>query len=366
MTADASAAACPDPGLKFSGDGGDVGDPEMMTWPCDADGTRCAASGGAEVCVAPLANPRDEGGEGEGVLAVGAQSDRLGFVLSDLHREVTLVVVVYFLVYLAGWRTNKALATNWMRATSAGFKREFKEIGVCKGREETSRVEIQGHKPTKDAMYIDGPQRFQFYATGRKHCQGCLVTLDLKPRQDFLSLLYSLFYFWEDTLFIDVPVSEPTMLPFVFSIVRRVDLDFTFRTMQDVSRFARKVPLELLPRSLVCLTDCSELVPHFLTADVVKVFVSLQDYIEQIHLSDQNALSGYGPEVSHPRALRFRFRLPGSAEKCQVVMDLVYTFIDLVATAQMSQNAILQAENARAESKVRRKVKNVGQKTGTN
>jgi Protein of unknown function (DUF1682) len=49
---------------------------------------------------------------------------------------------------------------------------------------------------------------FKFYASGRRHCQSMLATMDLRKRQDLLTMAYYLFSPREDVLDIEVGTGQ--------------------------------------------------------------------------------------------------------------------------------------------------------------
>lgn len=260
-------------------------------------------------------------------------------------------LALYFGVFLVGWHANRLTACRWMQANASALRLQFAALGARARKSD----ELQPHeveRPLKSGLLIaDGARTFRFYASGRELCHSILVQLELKPRQDLLSLAYSLFYRWEDTIFVDVPMANSKMPPFVFSIVRDVDVKFCWKSMIDIALFTREVPLELLPRNLVCLTDCSELVPHLLTPKVVRILFDFRDEIELVHFSDQNSHSGFGPNSIYAKALRFRFKFPKRVQDSAKLMQLVFDCIDLVGSVDLSPMALADAKAARRKAK---------------
>jgi hypothetical protein len=327
---------------------------------------QCAGHDAAAAC--PGAFEGSSGtGESCGGTAAGAATGRL-------EREgprwpgvqAGALLALYLVVYVLGRSANRALASRWVEVMLPVFREQFHSVGV-RLREEVGADEAA--RPIESGLLeCNGAQSFYFYASGRRHCEGILVELDLKPRHDLLSLLYSLFYTWEDTIMIDVPLDESAVPRFVFTVARQADLAFTRKTMRDVAAYTRQVPLELLPRSLACLTDCSELVTQLLTPDVVRLLAHLEaaghaqgegsaaarsGVVQLIHVSDQNTNSGFGPNDVPERALRFRFHMPSDLEDSACLLALVFALLDLVSAAVLSPSAVQAAEEARKRQRRR-------------
>jgi hypothetical protein len=260
-------------------------------------------------------------------------------------------LIVFGLVYVIGWHVNRHLACRWLLINIKAFQLQFATLGANALRGDELRPEDVERPFRSRLLEADGARNYRFYASGRVLCHSILVELDLKPRQDLLSLAYSFFYRWEDTVYVDVPMVDARMGPFVFSLVRNIDITFCRKTMIDIALFTREVPLELLPRNMVCMTDCSELVPQLLTPTVVRILSDFQDEIELVHLSDQNSHSGFGPNCVYAKALRFRFKLPKNLQASAKLMRLVFIIIDLVGSVELSPIALADAKAARKRSK---------------
>lgn len=217
------------------------------------------------------------------------------------------------------------------------------------------RRECRGDLAREGVVRVDGAANFKLYASGHAHCKGMLIELELIPRQDLLSLVYALLSGWEDTISVDLPVE--TMDPFVFTVARADDVEGVRRKMEDVHQFTRQVPLELLPTTLTCLTDCNDLVTHFFeeAPHVVAVLDELEAYIMLIHISDCNTWSGFGPNHVHKQALRFRFRMPPDLDQGMRLLQLCVDLADLVATVRLSPLARESAKECRAEHLRQRK-----------
>ena len=102
-------------------------------------------------------------------------------------------LAVYLVNILFGKRLNESIAAAWADAfASEGsiLEKNFALLGVD---------DVEGEMMLKETCHI-----FKFYASGRRYCQGLLATLDLKARQDLVSIAFSTLTAKQDTLDIDV------------------------------------------------------------------------------------------------------------------------------------------------------------------
>lgn len=194
------------------------------------------------------------------------------------------------------------------------------------------QVEVGKNLFTKDSQNI-----YKVYATGRRFCRGLWAVLELKPRHDLLSMIIGWCSSpWEDYLSVDVPMKEDAMDPFVFSILKKSKQHHLMREMSDLATYPRTFPLEFLPKSLCCLTDCDELVLKFFPDTVLALLSEHESLIEMIHLSDSNTLSSFSRATVPRKALRFRFRMPTNHSQIEPLLEIVMRYVDLVGKTNIS------------------------------
>ncbi|GBG30327.1 Unconventional myosin-Va [Hondaea fermentalgiana] len=246
--------------------------------------------------------------------------------------------LAYVVIFCIGSWLNCRLATRWLQDVWPVLSAEFHCVGIPLRTTEELKTKQIAQPFRSGVLQAENYRSFRLYASGRRNCMCCLIDLDFRPRQDCLALSYSLLSEWRDLLFVDVPFIPGKVEPFVFSILRRKDLAFAKQTMHDVAAYTRPVPLELLPSGLLCMTDCSELVAHFLSPSIVKSLQALREYIELIHISDENTISCFGPNQVHREAMRFRLRMPRSAQDRRALLSLVFSFEGREQVQQQQQH----------------------------
>lgn len=81
---------------------------------------------------------------------------------------------------------------------------------------------------------------------------------------------------------------------------------------------------------LCCFTDLDELIVYFLPSDVIRLLREYEEYVEMIHLSDENILSALNTTDTPRKLLRFKFKLPALQEDLTKLMNLALKTLDLV------------------------------------
>ena len=100
------------------------------------------------------------------------------------------LLVVYVINYVVGNKTNKQIARDWetaFRTPDGVFAKNFSVMGA------------DGAGPSKGSLLArEGPDEYKFYASGRRFCEGVMVTLKLKARNDLFSTVYDTAYHTAD------------------------------------------------------------------------------------------------------------------------------------------------------------------------
>lgn len=122
--------------------------------------------------------------------------------LNDMHKSrgpifewkyegvAIAILVVYVANYIVGNNANKQIARDWESAfckADGVFAKNFSAIGA------------EGAGPSKGSLLArEAPDEYKFYASGRRFCEGVMVTLKLKSRNDLFSTAYDMVYHTSD------------------------------------------------------------------------------------------------------------------------------------------------------------------------
>lgn len=173
-----------------------------------------------------------------------------------------LAIVAFVYVYLGGSRENESIADAWFNVVRPTLDLQFAKVGAYQG-------------PPRDRPLIkDSCFSYRVYSSGRRNCSGLLASLELRKRQDLLSIVLSSLgvITSQDKCTIEIPLEASTMEPFVLLLCRRRDEKRVRKTYSDVEQFAVRAsqPAALKSIGISVLADTPEVVSELLDQRVLK------------------------------------------------------------------------------------------------
>lgn len=185
----------------------------------------------------------------------------------------------YVVAFFVGKRANKRVADAWLERNLPILQRQFSRVAHDDG-----TVMRKLHHST-----------YVVYATGSRGVRSAKFTLNLRPRQDLLSVLWHLAFPQEDTLATEVRLLPGFKPDYVFAVVQRRKLGSAQNEFRDLKTFARPVESKLLPASHAVLTDAPDLIPLLLTSDLLSALDKYGKSISMIHTSDRYPFASAEP-----------------------------------------------------------------------
>ncbi|XXQ37238.1 Coiled-coil domain-containing protein 47 [Plasmodiophora brassicae] len=250
-----------------------------------------------------------------------------------------LAIVAFVYVYLGGSRENESIADAWFNVVRPTLDLQFAKVGAYQG-------------PPRDRPLIkDSCFSYRVYSSGRRNCSGLLASLELRKRQDLLSIVLSSLgvITSQDKCTIEIPLEASTMEPFVLLLCRRRDEKRVRKTYSDVEQFAVRAsqPAALKSIGITVLADTPEVVSELLDQRVLKVLTEHRDLFVSLYISDQSTY----PMALSPASLRMDFLLPKtrSIERVRRLVEMSVFLIDQVASLKLSAVAKSRATAARAK-----------------
>lgn len=188
-----------------------------------------------------------------------------------------------------------------------------------------------------DMILRESMHKFNIYATGRRFCKNFQATLDLKHRQDLLSLASYVISPRNDRIDIDIAMNETNMQPLVLVIATpRLAKDLS-KSLPDVKSFARPIDVSQheLPgfpsKRLHVWTESKSTFHELMTDKVMDLlfgraaFEETSKYFRYLHFSSEN------PEGFSKHSLKLSFDLPPENQMQDLTQVLTATlhFIDV-------------------------------------
>jgi hypothetical protein len=290
------------------------------------------------------------------------ENDVVKLILSEEYMvEViaTVFLVLYTLIFFIGKYKNKSIARSWYLSNYSLLVDQFAHVGILKSKDDASLKSIDYSKGYKnnDILYKEGYNEYKIYMTGRRFCHCCLIELSLKHRHDLISTVADLFLSSEkDRLIIEIPMID--MDPINFTIMERGE-QVNLIDLLNATRYSREIPLEFLPRSLCCFTDCDELLTTLLDSIMIKALNKWAKSIEYIHVSDFNYISRLGANHDFKKAVTCSIKLDNDMDEVRKLLNAIFHFIDLLGETKISTKAKdrNRLRRAKYESEQRRRLK---------
>ena len=286
-------------------------------------------------------------------------------VVHEYKGELLLLLVasLYALNYVMGSRRNEGIVLEWantfgLQHDATVYGRNFALVGLDT---KTSASEI---------IFRESQSRFKCYATGRRHLDWAMTTLELRRRQDLLSEAINLVKPQKDKLVVEVSVPDASMPPMVFAIVRKKLSKAFASDHKDIKKFASVVtdPQAVLAASkatsgyvwpkkkLVVFSESKEVFASLASESALRnvfdheIFSSrFERHFESLYFTSEGPVPGMEPAKN---LLRFEFSLPRDPKRMAdlaPLMELVFHEVDLVGSLRLSPETAKKATKRRKE-----------------
>lgn len=254
------------------------------------------------------------------------------------------MLVLYAVNVFIGKQRNEAIALAWARnfvSEGAVFEKNFSLLGV-------------GDADDGEVLLKESQSIFKFYASGRRFCDGMLATLDLRARQDFLSMLLYLVSPREDKLEIEVYMQPLGMPSTVLACATQKLIRTLVKDNNDLKTYTKQIPVKQISdwpgNKLAVHTESAEVFYDLFTPEIRALFTGAElettiKYFRTMHFTSEYQGS------THQKVLRFSFALPAyhHMEDLGKLMSMVPLFIDVVGAYKLSPEAKKRADKSRAD-----------------
>ena len=255
-------------------------------------------------------------------------------------------IAFYIVCFFIGMQINKSKAKNWFAYFKPLLSKQFAVIGksstIAQNNPEDNVPEVATESiksaifPEIDSMELESFSRYILAVTGRKNCLGARFAIDLKHRQDLLSLVMGLFTGAQDTLTIDIFLSTPSQ-SVLYVCPQKLEKKAR-ESVEDLNNFTSKVNMNNLD-DLCILAECpEETLYYYFTEQVIKILEQNSDLILEMHVTDQKAIF-----TTHNQIMRCIFKLPSSQEDLKRLSDLILValfWLDTSVTMKQSMNKL--------------------------
>ena len=327
------------------------------------------------------ATPSQSADHNEATVGNVMQSPKDFFQPIGLYEYLGLAMLAIYVVNFAwGSVRNAGVANKASEVLKPLLEEQFEAVGsAAANRAAAALTPSNAALPPVSAadaepLERDSPACYKLYASGRRHVESALLTLDLQPRQDLWGLMLSLLDLAtsRDTLTIELPFDDDSLAPLVFAVLRK-------KFAKKLMKAENMADLEGIPTSNSAAsaaasssggagkklssdkyTVLSELGPEIeselLSDRVVKLLSkpAVESLFLSLHVSDQASTAF---SLSR-KVLRARFMLPSSfdssaaeedspAAAFQALLRLVFQLVDRLAELKLSPALKVRSEARR-------------------
>ena len=302
----------------------------------------------------------------------------------ELEMLGATIALVYVGLYFVGSSTNSSIAQDFLAMAKPTLASQFAEVGAC--------------GDDGSAYRRESANEFTLYASGRRGCEGMLVTLQLAPRQDLLSWLVSLVKpsSFTDSVVVEVPMTS--MAPFVLGVLPARTAKTAHSDAADLRDLAKVIPKPAAITgvqataedlsSFTFVTDAPEVLSKILTAEFAQALAvhgppprgadksskkskpgkpapsQRTSLFQMAHFTDHALLGAPASMQLSDKVLRFKFKLPGpgqllpsgqqASSRVEALLELkpllllACKCVDIVSRLNLSRKALAHSNALRA------------------
>ncbi|KAF9430627.1 hypothetical protein BGZ76_000770 [Entomortierella beljakovae] len=237
-------------------------------------------------------------------------------VLQDLREDFGneviyfCIIIIILVTYWIGKRHNEVLAKTTMAVMLPLLRANFARVGD-NGAE----------------LAIESPNEYIIYLTGRRHVATVHGLIKMKPRQDFIRTLFSLFNATpKETCTLNVTMNPDEYSDGVFAVVPKSTGTTIRNKHYDLLTFAKASNQPSLDDSLITLTESSELSDAILPL-ISEGLNNAAEWIDYFIVSDQPTHKPTtAPTKPHAKRISLSFRLP-EARQAKAILPLIEALI---------------------------------------
>ena len=201
------------------------------------------------------------------------------FVLKYLY-EICMIslVLIFILNSIYGVKKNRAIANKWFLKNRSFFEDNYSHLG---GERE--------YNPSNLSLIKDSYNDYKFFASGRVYVSWCLVDINLKRRQDLISLLSQIFLFGEkDRIMYEISLAPSEDVPCIFAICKRKDVKTTKKNYREINEFTEASNPSFMDKNYMLLTEDEETLNRlFSNRQFLNQYKKIEKFLELIFFTDR-------------------------------------------------------------------------------
>ena len=189
-----------------------------------------------------------------------------------------LLVLIFILNTIYGVKKNRSIANKWFLKNRSFFEDNYSHLG---GERE--------YNPNNLSLIKDSYNDYKFFASGRVYVSWMIVDINLKRRQDLISVLSQLFLFGEkDRIMYEISLAPGEDVPCIFAICKRKDVKTTKKNYREVNEFTEASNPSYMDKNYMLLTEDEETINRiFSNRQFFNQYKKIEKFLDLIFFTDR-------------------------------------------------------------------------------
>ena len=261
------------------------------------------------------------------------------YLLKYFYEIIMFAFIILFIINVfIGKRKNYNISKLWLKSNLDFFTNNYAHIGA--DREFNTKI--------SEPLIYDSYNNYKFFASGRVYINWMLVDINLKKRQDLVTLLSNIFIFSEkDKITYEATISPSNELPCIFCICKKKEAKNLKKSFKEIDSFTIATYPSFLDENLVLLCENNEMMETmFKNKQFYNAFQKVESNINTVFFTDKrNAKDNY--------AIMFQFNIKINDLYNDLLFKdftlFVHICIDLLCTLSVKNNYKKEAYQRRKE-----------------
>ena len=231
------------------------------------------------------------------------------------------LLVIYIINAIMGVKINRKLAESWLEKNKKFFEDNYAHLG---GEKE--------YNPNQITLIKDSYNDYRFFASGRVYLNWLLVDINLKRRQDLISILSEIFLFNErDKIMYEVSLTPTEDIPCIFAICKKKDIKANKKNYRELEEFTEMSNPYFMDKNYLMLTEDEDTTNKiFNNKELMNQYKNLEKFIDLIFFTDRRT-------AKDKHGLVISFELKGSYTEADFFdMNIfAHTLIDVLGSTSV-------------------------------
>ena len=188
------------------------------------------------------------------------------------------LVLIFILNAIYGVKQNRSIANKWFLKNRSFFEENYSHLG---GERE--------YNPNNLSLIKDSYNDYKFFASGRVYVSWMLIDINLKRRQDLISILSQVLLLGEkDRVMYEVSIAPAEDVPCIFAICKRKDIKSTKKNYREVNEFTEASNPPYMDKNYMLLTEDEETINRiFSNKQFLNQYKKVEKFLELIFFTDR-------------------------------------------------------------------------------